>query len=163
MVWLTVGRLNPTCIEQSATTAPTTADLESNIVDMLNTLERRLILDPDSSGVVTPEAVAGAVPSRSRDSSARLRRTLIRRQHCRSCSDEPFSLNTVLLVLDDVWDEELIAKLDNIPAAFLLTSRNARILDRATGHVDKVGAVALLFAGGSSSCTVIIRQLCGLF
>ncbi|VDN16554.1 unnamed protein product [Dibothriocephalus latus] len=71
----------------------------------------------------------------------RIKRRLITRQYRKSetlDSESPVSPSLFLIILDDVWDQNVITALADLPAAFIVTSRDAKILQRVSGPVKPV-------------------------
>lgn len=71
----------------------------------------------------------------------RIKRRLITRQYRKSetlDSDSPVTPSLFLIILDDMWDQNVIMALADLPAAFIVTSRDAKILQRVSGPVKPV-------------------------
>ncbi|KAA3670505.1 uncharacterized protein DEA37_0015189 [Paragonimus westermani] len=158
--WLQVGSL--TSPSQTPTfTAGTSAvphSLNSQLITLIDRLERKVLRptrysvgechwsdSPYNTPPMSQSPPSGFSPGHLipnlHESSERLRRALMKRQQRSTWGPDNGDrsiTSLVLVVLDDVWDVEVGRVLSSMPAAFLVTSRDKKVLQHVETPVDLV-------------------------
>ncbi|KAF6778444.1 hypothetical protein AHF37_01890 [Paragonimus kellicotti] len=158
--WLQVGSL--TSPSQTPTfTAGTSAvphSLTSQLISLIDRLERKVLPptrysvgechwsdSPHNTPPMSQSPPSGFSPGHLvpslHESSERLRRALMKRQQRTTWGPDNGDrsiTSLALVVLDDVWDVEVGRVLSSMPAAFLVTSRDQKVLQHVETPVDLV-------------------------
>ncbi|GAA49379.1 apoptotic protease-activating factor 1 [Clonorchis sinensis] len=151
VIWLDVGSLkSPPHSPATAANAP--FSLTTQLISLVDRLERKLSPSNRYSDELrqiqntpprsfSPPSVGPNISSSSTldESLDRLRRALMRRQKRATWGpdEEEYSTSLLLIVLDDVWDVQVGRALSNMPAAFLVTSRDRSVLQHVETPVER--------------------------
>ncbi|KAF5402295.1 Apoptotic protease-activating factor 1 [Paragonimus heterotremus] len=156
--WLQVGSLTSPSQTPTFTTGTSAVphSLTSQLISLIDRLERKVLPptrysvgechwsdSPHNTPPMSQSPPSGFSPGHLvpslHESSERLRRALMRRQQRTTWGPDNGDrsiTSLVLVVLDDVWDVEVGRVLSSMPAAFLVTSRDQKVLQHVETPVN---------------------------